>query len=325
MRTPASSLPDLQALARGLTSVLGGSGAAKGPVAVVNRQPCGQGTFPKEVVTCRCGDGSELRLFCKYGSDETNHNCHGHRGGVAYEAAVYSQILQRSRATTPKYYGTYIAEWDCDTWLILDYMANAVRLTRAADPGAMNSAAAWIGRFHADHELGAASAARPSLHTYDANYYQGWARRTNEFAGALHRDFGWLATLCRRFEEVVPLLMAATQTVIHGEYYPAKNILYADGIVCPVDWESAAIAAGEIDVAALTEGWPAGAARECEYQYQRNRWPEGAPSDFERTLGAARLYLAFRWLGEDPGQTTHERNLCRFDDLWAVGERLGLI
>jgi thiamine kinase-like enzyme len=113
--------------------------------------------------------------------------------------------------------------------------------------------------------------------------------------------------------------------VIHGEYYPAKNILYAAGIVCPVDWESAAIAAGEIDLAALTEGWSADAARECEHQYQRNRWPWGAPADFEQTLGAARLYLAFRWLGEEPGETTHERNLCRFDNLRVVGERLGLI
>jgi hypothetical protein len=294
-------------------------------VAVVNRQPCGQGTFPKEIVTCRCEDGSELRLFCKYGSGETNHNCHGHRGGVAYEATVYSQVLQRWEATTPRYYGTHFEERRSETWLILDYMENGVRLTRAAEPGAINLAAAWIGRFHAGHERTDANAGRGVLHAYDANYYQGWARRTCEFAGALHKDFGWLATLCHCFEEVVPLLLAPSQTVIHGEYYPAKNILYADGVVCPIDWESAAIAAGEIDLAALTEGWPANAVRECEHVYRRNRWPEGAPADFERTLGAARLYLAFRWLGDDPDETTQDRNLRRFDDLQVVGERLGLI
>ena len=31
-------------------------------------------------------------------------------------------------------------------------------------------------------------------------------------------------------------------------------------------------------------------------------WPEGSPEDFDRAFDAARLYLDFRWLGEEPAQ-----------------------
>ena len=43
--------------------------------------------------------------------------------------------------------------------------------------------------------------------------------------------------------------------MIHGEYYP-HNILFQSGVVRPVDWETAALAPGEIDLATLCEGWP---------------------------------------------------------------------
>jgi thiamine kinase-like enzyme len=87
--------------------------------------------------------------------------------------------------------------------------------------------------------------------------------------------------------------------VIHGEYYPS-NILFCGSRVLPVDWESAAAVAGEIDLAALTEAWPRKASQECELEYCRARWLDGAPGDFGRRLAAARFYMAFRWLSDDP-------------------------
>ena len=117
-------------------------------------------------------------------------------------------------------------------------------------------------------------------------------------------------------------LLAPPQTVIHGEYYP-QNVLAQEGVIYPVDWESAAVAAGEIDLASLTEGWPAEFARRCEEEYALARWPEGAPPEFERTLAVARLYFPLRWLGH-AGTLTPERS--RFlDRLRLAGERLGLI
>jgi hypothetical protein len=125
-------------------------------------------------------------------------------------------------------------------------------------------------------------------------------------------------------EWFAPLL--AGPTVIHGEYY-AKTVLIRYQRLFMVDWESAAIGAGEIDVAALTEGtgWPAKLVLRCEDAYQRARWPEGAPAGFKRRLDAARIYLHFRWLGERPDWTTREKSLWRYDHLHTAAGRLGLI
>jgi len=65
--------------------------------------------------------------------------------------------------------------------------------------------------------------------------------------------------------------------------------------------------------------------QECERAYLRTRWPEGAPPWFGRTLDAARIYLHFRWLGERPDWTVREKNLSRYDHLYASAKRLGLI
>jgi hypothetical protein len=95
--------------------------------------------------------------------------------------------------------------------------------------------------------------------------------------------------------------------------------------VYPIDWESAAVAAGEIDLASLTEGWPAGYARQYERAYRKARWPNGAPADFERRLAAARLYLAFRWLANKPDRPPAADDLWYFRQLRSAGRRLGLI
>jgi thiamine kinase-like enzyme len=222
-------------------------------------------------------------------------------------------------------YGTHVDPATGATWLILDYLDGGVRVTRTTEPGAMEASVDWIGRFHAVNEASLARAAMPFLNRYDAGYYLGWARRTGRFAGRLRRRFGWLPGLCERFEEAVAHLLAKPPTVIHGEYYPDTNVLIRAGVIYPVDWESAAIAAGEIDLAALSEKWPADVVRQWELRYRQARWPDGAPAHFERTLAAARLYLQLRWLGERPEETTAETNLWRYEELKAAGERFGLI
>jgi len=204
---------------------------------------------------------------------------------------------------------------------------------------AMTLAARWIGRFHNATEECLLGASMRSLTRYDAEYYLAWARRTSLLADHLRQRFPWLTTLCGRFEEVVALLLASPQSVIHGEYYPS-NVLFRGGTVYPIDWESAAVAAGEIDLASLTENWGAEIERQCELEYQRVRWPKGSPADFERRLCSARLYLQFRWLchenrdilawngsgGERP-VPSHEMivPLYRLGQLHSLGKRLDLI
>ena len=315
----SNRLPNLQILSAGLTSVL------RSQVTILDRQPnVYSSTFPSEIVRCWVDDGSELRLFCKYAAHHSDNAC-GHRGGVAYEAAVYRHLLQPSPVSTPTLYGAYTDVSTGDTWLVLEYIDKSSRLHHARGTLApMGLAARWIGRFHRVSEERLSHAPMPFLISYDADYYLGWVRRTSLFAGHLHQRFPWLRTLCERAEDFIALVLTSSPAVIHGEYFP-KNVLFRGGTVYPVDWESAAVGAGEIDLVTLTDNWPAEIARQCEVEYQRVRWPGGSPADFERSLCAARLYLHFRWLGDRPKWTTHPRYLRNFVQLRSAGERLGLI
>jgi hypothetical protein len=323
METSLSHCPELSTLTLGLTSVLGSDGATPGPVIVLHRETGKRtGTHPSEVVTCRLGDGSELQLFCKYAAGRS-HNAHGHRPGLAYEVEVYRHVLQPRQVSTPRFYGTH-TDATGETWLVIEYLAGSERLVYLPGPEAISRAARWLGEFHAANEARLSRRPIPFLTSYDAGYYRGWADRTSRYAAHRHQRFPWLAPLCQRFEAVVDALLARPATVIHGEY-TVKNILLRGGTVYPVDWESAAIALGEIDLVSLTDHWPAEIAAQCEREYRAARWPAGAPSDFERRLDLARLYVQFRWLGEQPEWTTREKLLWRFEELRCAGERLGLL
>jgi thiamine kinase-like enzyme len=240
---------------------------------------------------------------------------------MPYEAEVYRSVLEPLAASTPAFHGTYTEQNTGVTWLCIEYLDSSWRLSKAPVPDVLIGAARWLAEFHTALEHRLARAPLAFLNRYTEEYYVGWARRACEFAGPSHTRFPWFKALCEHFEKLADALLEAPQTVIHGEFYP-KNVLIRNGTISPIDWESAAVALGEIDLASLTEDWPAEIVREWEREYQASRWPEGSPDDFERRLEAARLYLHFRWLG---GPNTHQSSLWRFEQLRSVGERLGVI
>ena len=209
------------------------------------------------------------------------------------------------------------------TWLIIEHLDGASRLNQSPNPDAIKFAARWIGAFHAKAEELSASH-HPSvkfLPRYDTRYYRSWARRTIETLPDLQVG-SWLPRVCQGYRnEVIDVLLAQPPTIIHGEYYP-KNVLIRESTVYPVDWESTALAAGEIDLAALTDRWPPELITEAEQAYAHARWPGGAPSAFSETLDAARLYVQLRWLGD---RLTQQKQRWRFQELRLVGRRLGLI
>jgi aminoglycoside phosphotransferase (APT) family kinase protein len=241
-----------------------------------------------------------------------------------YEAEVYRQLLQPLPVTKPTFYGAHRDAITGETWLILGYFDGCIRVEDSPDPAVLKAAARWLGRFHKANQALRSAALLPFLSRHSAEYYLGWADRTSLFADHLHQRFQWLATLCQRFEEVVVTLLEPPAIVIHGEYYP-NNILFYKGKIYPIDWESTAVAIGEIDLTSLTEGWPPEFVSGANAEYRSARWPERPPPDFERKLEAARLYWLFRWLGDRPERTTHENELNRFEQLGILGERLGLI
>ena len=318
-------LPDWPTLADRLAAVLGGDCSPPRPVAILARAPNPySSTSPSEVVTCRLPDGGVRRVLCKYSTGSSGHAAHGHRGGVAYEADVYRHVLRPLEGAGPPYYGTFGGGSAGPLALVLGFLDGASWVHKAPDGAAMRRAARWIGRFHARNQGRLATAPAPPLNRYTAAYYRGWARRTWRFAAPWRGRWPWLGRVCERFEHDPGPLVESPPTIIHGEYYP-ENVLYRAGAIYPVDWESAAIGPGAIDLAALTDDWPAEVIRACESEYRRARWPEGPPADSERTLPLARLYLLFRWLGDRPQWTRHEGALRTFERLRAAAEHLGWI
>ena len=329
LKTPVLLLPDLETLTLRLSAGLGSNGDRQKAVTVLRRsRPPFMSTFPNEIVTCRLANGCRQRVFVKYQAGQS-HGSYGHRGDIAYETEVYRRVLQPMPEFRPKWLGAHTDPRTGEVSLFLEYVYGNVRLSdmvwkrSVRQPRAMAQATRWIARFHAAHQDHAGD--HSFLKRYDAEYYRGWARRTCEFARPLHDRFPWLARLCESDDWFAPLL-AEPPTVIHGEFY-AKTVLVRKESVFMVDWESAAIAAGEIDLAALTEGkhWPATVVRKCERAYVHARWPEGAPAGFRRTLEAAKIYLHFRWLGERADWAVREKSLPRYDYLHTSAKQLGLL
>jgi hypothetical protein len=312
--------PDLETLTAGLQAFLDRGEEPQGRIKIVARRPINLGTYPKEIVQVRLDRGGERRLFCKYGGPERGadrHAAHGHRGGLAYEERVYQHFLVPSPLPVPTFYGAY-QEINGRRWLILASLEGAMEVSKAPEPAGMEAAARWIGQFHTLLDPKKSPAA--FLRRYDRSYYLGWVRRTLRYAAPL--SLRWLPPLCHRAEELLAELSTAPEVLIHGEYYP-KNILFKEGEIYPIDWESAAVAAGEIDLAALIEQWPEETASLCKAAYRSARQQEGAHSEFEHRLDLAILYFHFRWLGDRPEWTQHE--LGRFEQLRRLAEDRGWI
>ncbi|MBA2360235.1 MAG: phosphotransferase [Actinobacteria bacterium] len=306
-----STFPADEELCGRLTEVFGDR------VTVFGREPNPQrSTFPSEIVRCLAGGVEQPPLLCKYGLSH-KHAAHGHRAGSRYEADVYERELA-PRGLGPSFFGATTI--DDRTWIVTEYLDGAVRLDWTDPVPAFLSAATWVGGFHRM----LAEEPPAFLRAYDREYYGGWARRTLSFAGPLRDRHGWLEQVCRAFEATAVPLLLESPTVIHGEYTP-HNVLVRGEQILPVDWESAAVAAGEIDLAALCDGWPADLVQRAEAAYVEARWAGLPPCEFGRRLAAARMYWALRWLGERADWTLGAKCAQRWPRLHAAAAALDLV
>lgn len=311
----SADLPDGDALTTAL-------GAAFGtPVRVLARVPHRYAsTFPGEVVRCETR-GQEFAVLCKYEAGR-RYPCFGHRGGLGYEAVVYEEVLRRLPLPTVTCHGSWTTP-SGDTWLFLEHLGEGTRLIDQPAPDhVLASAARWAGRFHRLNP--GASDGAPALTVYSGAYYAAWARRASDLAGDWHRRLPWLRTLCARAEPLLATIAYLPTCTVHGEFTP-NNVLVSGNEVRPVDWETAAVGLGAVDLAALTDGWPRDVAGRCEAVYAAARWPGGPPPGHARTLDLARLYWELRWLGDRAEWLLQPGTLGRYEALHAVGRRLGLV
>jgi aminoglycoside phosphotransferase (APT) family kinase protein len=277
-------------------------------------------SHPAEIVRCRI-DGEQMWLLCKYEMREQPPSF-GHRRGVGFEADVYRELLEPLGLRTPRLRGSAVRGGAA--WLFVEYV-DGVRANEVASPAlALQAAARWAGHFHADSVRRLEAGELGFLPVHDARYFAQWPQRLGAIAGEWHDRLPWLAALCEELEKALAELAGIPATAIHGEFTPHNLIAPRDGEICPVDWESAAIAPGEIDLATLIQGWPEDVAATCEREYVATRWPGGAPANFARRLDLARAYWELRWLGDRPEWLAEPKLYRRFDELGPLGVRLGL-
>jgi aminoglycoside phosphotransferase (APT) family kinase protein len=307
-------LPEESLLVDRLTAVL----EAPVPVQILSRKEKQSGTFPKEVVSCVLADGRQIQLFCKYSAPR--FGAFEHRRGVLYEAEIYRRLLVDLPLTVPTFVGSHEDVSAGEAWLMLVNLEGAVRSRR--EWHLLPLVAAWLGEFHRLHEGAESRDDLDFMIRYDAAYYEGWAARTELYSQHLHETHPWLPVLCRHMPAVVPMLTAAPQTVVHGEY-TVNNIMIRDGEVFPTDWESAAIGFGEIDLVCLVDNWPEDTVAACTEAYVTARWPEERPVDVELRMLAAELYLQMRWLGEDPA-ALHADVSARLGRLHTIARAMGI-
>jgi hypothetical protein len=300
--------PDSALLAEGLSLMLASE------VTLVAREPnIYQTTFASEFVTYERGDGRCERVFCKYGPAiaDALHTAHGARGGVPYEAAVYAEVLRDFGPGTPRLRGVWSPDDGKTTWLVLEALDHALRVTKVE--GGVAAAAAWAGRFHASTAATPPVTQPGLLREHDDGYLRGWIDRTRR--GATSPDLSWFPTVCGWAHDLVDVLLSAPVTVVHGEYFPHNVLCDAEG-VHPIDWESCAIGIGEIDLATIVEGWnDATVIEDAVRAYRDARWPDGAPTDFPDRMLAARVHTQFRWLGDLADWSTTDESRGNLEEL----------
>lgn len=202
------------------------------------------------------------------------------------EVEAYTTLLRGLDA--PACHGAVVA--DDRVWLFLE-LVDGVPLWQAEGLGAWEATARWLARLHA-----APVRAGAHLLRYDGAHLRRWVDRAIAMSG--DRELAGVRGPALR---AVERLEAWPPAFVHGELYPSNVLVQqtADGPrVRPVDWETAGIGPGVLDLAALTAGtWPPQRRARVVAAYRDALPAAAAGPDFEATLDAARLLVALQWLG----------------------------
>ena len=287
-----SGLPNDVSLADSLARVLGAD------VRILDRRPNDySSTFPSEIVIV---DSSQERreLFIKHETGTGRDEGWGERRGLAYEAQVYDHFLGESG--TPRCYGLSSAP-SGSRMLVLEYIRDTYQARSHPTDDVLELVAAWLGGFH--RRCQALVHPKPEfLRDCTANERCAWS--ATSLAAWRDLDLGddrWLQDLVSKHDASVSSEDPGEFTLIHGEFFPANVMMTRRNSVHPIDWESAARGAGELDVAMLIDGWGEAQRAAALEAYARRRWPDADTTDLDELVATAELSLAFRKIAETPG------------------------
>jgi hypothetical protein len=316
--------PSRAALARGLADVLAAATAAHGSVTITHRRENPRAsTYLADIVRVRFADGTREDLLCKYADGVELVPPTPHRG-LAYEARVYERVLAHAPLSLPRFWGSFT---DPDTGglvFVMRFYPRGMSAAQACEHGGLDAIVGWMAEFHDWGETHAGDPAWQFLTRHDTDYYRLWLDRTCAVARPLMREFPWLDTAAAAYRDRIPLLAAARPALVHGEL-TTRNSFWADGQIMPVDWETAAIGAAEVDLAMFTFDWDLDELHSIERLYVHRRWRGSPPPGFAERMLAARLYVAFHWIFGSPGGHTKERIRNHLATVQSEAARWGVI
>lgn len=246
------------------------------PVVSVQRRPSlHQTSFRLEEIEVELDDGARLELLRKdVCRDALGAAVRGVKPAFVHdpsrEAEVYA-LLSECGLGTPTCYAA-------GPGFVLIERVHGVELFQVGELDVWRRTARWLRRLHERFAAQPPEASR--LLRHDAAYYRLWAERARGRGGEIAR-------IVDRYEPVVARLLSLPRTLIHGEFYPS-NVLIAGDRIAPVDWETAAVGPGLIDLAALVTGWEGD---------ERSAIATAYGTVDESALAACRLHLALQWLG----------------------------
>lgn len=326
----ASRLPTSDKLAWALTSMRLPEKLGTSSLQIVARQRVLYASSnSSEIVVVETPNQATIRLYIKYDYEDRPPSF-GHRGGCRLEGLIYDRLLESLDLPTAKLYGTVEDPDSASTWLVIQcidgYRLNQTQYGAAEGPKPLFRAAEWIARFHRRFEGCETPYNGIDLPRYDEQYLVSWVKRTAEFSRVHERQFPWLKSLYEPASKRLAELADLPNTLIHGEY-TVHNVLDIGGTSIPIDWESVAVAPGVIDLVGISENWDEDVVAQCIDTYCEHRWGIDRPSDFDERLEMAKLYYAFRWLGNrrDRTEAGVEKIMWRFDSLHETAKTLQLL
>lgn len=281
-------------------------GAPRRVTRIERRPSAYRSSFVLEEVDVTLDDGSSLSLMLKHLGPQSATAAGRPVKPMflhdpAREVHTYRHILATRPLGTAVCYGVLGVQEFGEDGLLLERV-EGMPLCFVGEFEAWTASARWLAALHGPY-LGRISHLPRSvpLLRYDRAFYRRWMNRAVEY----HKDIAWLAA---RYERVIDRLESLPPTFIHGEFY-ASNILTQEterGLrICPVDWETAAVGPGLIDLAALVTGhWTDEERRALAVAYHEGLDASGGEraelEDLLENLDYCRLHLAVQWLGWAP-------------------------
>jgi hypothetical protein len=211
------------------------------------------------------------------------------------EAWVYASVLAKDGiADAPQLLAAGVArEGGC--WLLMEW-AGSVDLGQVGSPTVWAEVAARLARLH---EWGAPrlDALSRGVRWDDPALHMRWAERARSASPTPDP----LAALWDRYDVVAERIAAMPKTLVHGDFN-ASNVLVTRSASGPrvrfIDWETAGVGPGLLDLASLTSGrLPERHHSAVVAAYRATL----AVDDFDEALAWCRLALAVKWLGWSPG------------------------